>query len=331
MKIIFSELGEQQHKFFKSNLSEHGLLFLNQPIQDLLVPDAETEVLACFVNSKIDPVVLDKLPNLKLIAAMSTGYDHIDISECKKRGILVCNVPSYGENTVAEFTFALILAQTRKIYPAIKRVRENGEFSTEGFSGFDLKDKTLGVVGTGKIGKHVIRMAKGFEMNVVAYDPHENNELASSYGFKYASLDELLKISDIVTLHVPYLPATHHLINAEKFRLFKPSAILINTARGAVIDTQSLIMALVNKQISGAALDVLEEEGLVVDELSLLSGHPNEQQLKTSLINHELMHMDNVIVTPHNAFNTKEALDRIFQTTAENIKSFVSNTPINLV
>jgi D-lactate dehydrogenase len=279
------------------------------------------------VNSRVDKKVFSRLPNLKFIATRSTGFDHIDIAQAEKQNILVSNVPSYGENTVAEFTFALILALSRKIYPAIKRVHEQGLFSYEGLRGFDLKGKTIGVIGTGKIGARVIKIAQGFEMEVLAYDPHPREDL----GIKYATLEDLLKKSDIISIHVPYMPATHHLINEENLKLVKPTAILINTSRGGLVDTMALLTSLKQKQLAGAGLDVLEEEGYIIDELNLLKGHPNEEQLKTILADHELMQMDNVVVTPHNAFNTKEALERIFQTTAENIKSFQLKLPVNLV
>jgi D-lactate dehydrogenase len=182
-------------------------------------------------------------------------------------------------------------------------------------------------VGTGKIGARLIKIAQGFEMEILAYDPHPREDLEVSY----LPLNDLLSQADVVTIHVPYMPDTHHLLNINNLKLIKPSAILINTSRGGLVDTMALLTALKNGQLAGAALDVLEEEGYIVDELNLLSGHPNEQQLKTILANHELMQMDNVIVTPHNAFNTKEALERIINTSIDNIKAFISGTPQNTV
>jgi D-lactate dehydrogenase len=169
-------------------------------------------------------------------------------------------------------------------------------------------------------------------MEVIAYDPRPNEKLAAEYGFKYATLEELLRQSDVVTLHVPYMPATHHLINAENIKLVKPGCVMINTARGGLIDTAALIKALKDGTLAGAGLDVLEEEGFIKEEWQLVTeGHPNEGQLRTALADHELMYMDNVIVTPHNAFNTKEALMRILDTTAENLKGFAEGKPVNVV
>lgn len=292
----------------------------------------DSEILCSFINFHVDKAVLEKYPKLKFIATRSTGYDHIDLKACAAKNIQVSNVPTYGENTVAEFAFALLLSLSRKIYPAIKRVREEGHFNYDGLKGFDLKGKVLGIVGAGHIGMHMIRMAKGFEMHPVAYDPHPKEELAKEYGFEYLSLDDLLKQSDVVSLHVPYLPATHHLIDKEKFKLFKKGSILINTARGGLVETAALVEALASGRLAGAGMDVLEEEGFVKEEAHmLLYGHPNAEQLKTVLADHELMQMENVIITPHNAFNTQEALERILDTTIVNIQSFAQGRAVNLV
>ena len=328
MNIAFFETEDWEEEYFKQKLSGHSLTFHpgEGPAQA-----KEAEIVCNFIGFPLNQENLKDFPKLKYVTTRSTGYDHIDTKACQEKGVLVSNVPTYGENTVAEFAFALILALARKLYPAIKRVREEGHFSTLGLRGFDLRGKTLGVVGAGHIGMHVVRMAKGFEMNVLAYDPHPNQPLAQQYSFEYASLNDLLKKSDIVTLHVPYLPATHHLINAEKFRLFKKGAILINTARGGLVETESLIRALQDGTLAGAGLDVLEEEGFVKEEAHLLLEHPNEQELRTVLADHELMQMDNVLITPHNAFNSTEAIIRILDTTIENIQAFAKGAPINLV
>jgi D-lactate dehydrogenase len=254
-----------------------------------------------------------------LIATRSTGFDHIDLAAAKARGITVVNVPSYGENTVAEFAFALILALARRVIDADERVRETGTFSQTDLRGFDLAGKTLGVVGTGRIGAHLIRMAQGFDMKVIGFDAYPNTALAEKLGFPYVSLPELLAASDIVTLHVPYNQQTHHLINTETITHLKKGSYLINTARGAIVETEALIEALKSETLAGAALDVLEEE-TKLQEGSALSEENNY------LIAHP-----RVIVTPHVAFNTLEAVKRILDTTAENIKGFSAGSPINLV
>ncbi len=329
MKIVFLETKTWEAEYLKEKLSNNQLVFCES--QDLaLHPDCE--ILSNFVNSPAKKEVLDALPNLKYIATRSTGFDHIDISECKKRGIQVSNVPTYGENTVAEFTFALLLTLSRKIYSSIKQVKEQAKFSTESLSGFDLKGKTIGIVGTGHIGEHVVRIARGFEMKVKAYDPHAKLELTQKYEVEYLDLDSLLKQSDIVSLHIPYFKETHHIINSEKFKLFKKGSILLNTSRGGLVETAGLVKALKDQQIAGAGLDVLEEEGLLVHEDVLWQNkHPKAEELLTILADHELMHMENVIITPHNAFNSRQAVERILDTTVENINAFIGGRVINSV
>ncbi len=293
--------------------------------------DPEADTLCTFIESKIGAAEMDRFPALKLIATRSTGFDHIELGAAKERGITVANVPFYGENTVAEFTFALLLALSRRIIDADERVRE-GTFSPTGLRGFDIAGKTIGVVGTGHIGVHVIRMAQGFGMKVVAFDAYPNEDLSHTLGFTYATLPELLAQSDIITLHVPYNEHTHHLINRENIMNAKKGAYLINTARGAVVETDALVEALKSGTLAGAALDVLEEEGDLADEAALLTAeHPNADALKITLENHYLINHPRVIVTPHTAFNTTEAVERILNTTIDNIKHFAEGAPTNVV
>lgn len=283
--------------------------------------DTMTEVLGVFVEKKVDKAVFDKLPNLKLVVAMSTGYDHIDLATAKKRKIPVCNVPSYGENTVAEHAMALLLAISRRIYPSVKRVKE-GVFNYDGLRGFDLKGRTLGVVGTGHIGAHVIRMAKAFEMNILAYDPFPNAKLAEDLGFSYVTLNKLLAGSDVVTLHVPLLKTTKHLINKTNIKKIKQGAYIINTARGGLIDPEALVWGLETGRVAGAGLDVLEEEDEMQHPDHIISRHHSTSEMRAVLMDEILIDHPNVLITPHNAFNSLEALQRIMDTTIANVKAF---------
>ena len=293
--------------------------------------DPEAEVLCTFIDSPITATQMNRFPALKLIATRSTGFDHIDLADAKARGVMVANVPFYGENTVAEFAFALLLALSRKIIDADERVRA-GTFSPHGLRGFDLAGKTIGIIGTGHIGAHMVRMAQGFGMNVIGCDAYPNQDLSHALNFTYVSLPELLAQSDIITLHVPYNPHTHHLINSENIGAIKKGAYLINTARGAIVETDALVEALKAGILAGAALDVLEEEGeLSNEEALLISPHPNEASLKIALENHYLIDHPRVIVTPHLAFNTQEAVERILNTTIENIKQFAAGSPTHIV
>jgi len=292
---------------------------------------AEIEVLTTFIYSKVTGDMLMKMPKLKFIATRSTGFDHIDVQACKQHGILVSNVPSYGENTVAEQAFALLLALTRKIVPSVEQTRRN-DFSVDALQGVDLAKKTIGVVGTGRIGQHAIRMAKGFNMTVVAYDPFPKPELASELGFQYSELDNLLALSDVVTLHAPATKETFHLLDERRLRLMKPGAFLINTARGSLVDTQALARVLDQGHLAGVGLDVVEEENAMRDSGDILSPEFHSSvDLKTLLAGHILADHPRVLMTPHNAFNTREALARIITTSAENINAFLRGSPQNVV
>lgn len=288
------------------------------------------DIVSVFIYSHLSAAVIKKMPRLKLIATRSTGFDHIDLAACKKRKIAVANVPFYGENTVAEHTFALILALSRKVHQGYLRTIR-GDFSFDGLQGFDLKDKTIGIVGTGHIGIHAIRIAKGFGMNVIAYDLFKNNFMAETLGFKYVSFDDLLAQSDIISLHAPYRKETHHMINKENVKKIKPGALLINTARGGLVDTEALALALDQKILAGAGLDVLEGEELIKEERQILSTEYSVGRLKTLLQNHILLNRENVVITPHIAFNSREAFLRILETTVNNINAFLSGKMENII
>ncbi len=336
MKIAFFEIEKWEEPIIKERLKGHTLFFSSKPLEKKdLKKVKDFEILSVFIYSYIKKEMLGELKKLKLITTRSTGFDHINTEECKKRKIPVANVPTYGENTVAEHTFALLLALSRKLIESVERTRR-GNFELEGLRGFDLKGKTLGVVGCGNIGRHVVRIARGFEMKVLVFDVKPDTSFAKLHGFKYVPLNTLLAESDIVTLHVPLNSHTFHLLNARNMKLLKKGAILINTARGGLIETNALVQALKKKQLAGAALDVLEEECEIKEERQLLSSHfkqhtANKCDIQVALENHILLAQDNVIITPHNAFNSNEALMRILETDLANIRGFLKKGKINRV
>ncbi len=332
MKIAFFEVEDWQKDYLEKKLSGNELSFFAEPLSSDNISSATgCQIISPFIYSQINKDILRKLPDLKMITTRSTGFDHIDIQKAMEDKVVVCNVPFYGENTVAEHTFALILALSRKLFDSVERARK-GDFTLDGLRGFDLKDKTLGIVGLGHIGLHVARIAKGFEMTVLAYDPKEDKKLAKKIGFEYVDLKDLLVQSDIITLHAPDNEKTHHLINSGNISQIKKGTYLINTARGGLIETQSLLKALSDGTLAGAGLDVLEEECFVKEEAQLLSKEfPKTCDLKTVLQNHILLQQKNVIITPHNAFNSQEALMRILDTTVENITGFAARKPQNIV
>ena len=320
-----------EEAYVRERLQSDDITFHEGPFSKYTdLTDPEAEVLCIFIESHIGNAEMSRFPALKLIATRSTGFDHIDLAAAKERGVTVVTVPFYGENTVAEFTFALLLALSRRIIDADERVR-SGTFSPAGLRGFDLLGKTIGIIGTGHIGAHVIRMAQGFGMKVIAFDAYPNIDLSHTLNFTYLSLPELLAQSDVITLHVPYNPHTHHLINKENIVSIKKGAYLINTARGAVVETGVLVDALRNGILAGAALDVLEEEdGLKEEAMLLTMPHPNADAIKTVLEDHYLINHPRVIVTPHLAFNTTEAIERILNVTIKNIQDFTAGSPTNI-
>ncbi|MHA1946796.1 MAG: hydroxyacid dehydrogenase [Candidatus Hodarchaeales archaeon] len=331
MKIAIFEIKDWEIDYFQAHLKGHSLKFFEDPLTMKNASEAlDAEVISVFIYSKITEELFSHLPNLKFVATRSTGFDHIDLDACAKRQIFVSNVPYYGENTIAEHSFGLILALSRNIHKSYLRTIRN-DFSIEGLKGFDLKGKTLGVVGAGHIGLHVIRVAKAFDMTVLAYDVNRDQHLAEVLGFTYVSLADLLAGSDIISLHVPYNTHTHHLINKNNIRLIKKGAVLINTARGGIVDTEALLEALDQGILSGAGLDVLEGEELLLEDKRMVYD-PSDLETMTNLVkDHILLSKDNVVFTPHIAFYSQEALERIIDTTIENISAFSLGSKVNVV
>ncbi len=284
MKMAFFETEGWEEKFIREKFPRAKLFFNPNRVDELNLPsENDFEIISVFIDSRLTPKVLAYFRRLKFIAARSTGYDHINLSWCKDKGVAVSYVPGYGDHTVAEFAFGLILNLTRKIYRAIDQIKEAESFSLQGLRGIDLKGKTLGIVGTGRIGREMIKIAQGFGLNVLASDPYQDQEFAQKMGFKYAQLEELLRNSDIISLHCPHTAKTHHLINKDNISLIKKGAFIVNTARGGIIDTEALIAGLKEGILAGAGLDVLEEEGEIKDELNLLSkAQLHQEKLKTT-------------------------------------------------
>jgi D-lactate dehydrogenase len=304
-----------------AKLDTFGVGIFGGEVQDNLEMAAKYEVISPFIYSKMDKTVLDKLPNLKMVASRSTGIDHIDCEECKRRKIVVANVPEYGSHTVAEYAFSLLLAVAKRVVVAHQSV-EDGEFSPEGLTGVDVRGKTLGIIGVGKIGQNVVHIARGFGMKVLGVEQHQDPKLAKRLGFKYADLETCLKEADFVSIHVPLVPGTFHLINRQNIKLMKPGSYLINTSRGPVVEVEALVWALNHKILAGVGLDVTEEENEVEDSTTVTGERITKDDLKELLSFHLLRDRDDVVFTPHNAFNTREAIERIVETTVANIRAF---------
>ncbi|MCX6715728.1 MAG: NAD(P)-binding domain-containing protein [Candidatus Taylorbacteria bacterium] len=342
-KITFFEAGESEEKCLREELQKSSELrgfepeFINQKLNKSTVRMAvDSGIVSVFINSTVNKDIIEDLPKTKLLVTRSTGFDHINLACAAKKGLKVSNVPAYGSRTVAEYAFALILGLSRKTLEASHRIKEDHSFDVYGLMGFNLQGKTLGIVGTGRIGQNVAKIARGFDMNVIAYDTFPNNAAATEIGFKYVSLDELLAQSDIVTLHVPYCKDTHHLINKDNISKFKRGALLINTARGEVCDTEAIIMGVEKKILGGVGLDVVEGERNLKEESGKLFTrltdpvlHP--EQAKRLSDYRKLMRMPEVFITPHIAYYTIEAQNEIVKTTIENISAFLRGEEKNII
>lgn len=332
MRIVFLEIEEWEKQYLSKKLTGYSLEYYNEHLnEELLKKLNDVDILSVFIYSSLTAEVLDKMPKLKLIVTRSMGFDHIDMDYCKKHGITVSNVPIYGANTVAEHAFALLLAISRKIIPSVERTR-GGSFEVENIRGFDLHGKTIGVIGIGHIGKEVVKIAHGFGMKVIAYTRHPSEELAKELKVTFHTLNELLQLSDVITLHLPLSKETHHILNKRNIGKCKKGSVLINTARGGLIETEAILYALEKGIFKAVGLDVLEEECGIKEERELLTGKFIETcDLRTQLYNHVLLRREDVLITPHNAFNSTEALNTILHITAENIISFLKQKSINTV
>lgn len=333
MKLAYFDAADQEQTAIKEAFPDLEIKIIEKPLADAVSETADADIVSVFVSSFVKEEQLAQMQNIKLIATRSTGVDHIDLAACAARHVLVSNVPTYGQNTVAEHAFALILALSRKIFQSYERT-EKMDFDRQGLEGFDLLGKTLGVIGSGHIGRYAVKIGVGFGMKILVYDIKPDEALIKETGCRYVKdLDELLANSDVITVHIPFIPdKTHHLINMDNIKKIKRGAILVNTARGSIIDTAAILWALEEGILSGVGLDVIEEEGDTYDHVGLLSkGFPANKDINTLFRNHLLVARDDVILTPHNAFNSTEAKQRIFSTTVGNIKGFLAGQPVNLV
>lgn len=294
---------------------DHELTFLEPRLTAETVGLADGFDAVCvFVNDRLDADVLERLAEggVRVVALRCAGFNNVDLAAGERLGVKVVRVPAYSPHAVAEHTVALVLALNRKIHRAHARVRE-GNFSLEGLLGFDLHGRTVGIVGTGQIGALVARIMAGFGCDRVGFDVRANPE-CEAVGLKYVDLDELFAQSDILTLHCPLTPETRHMINAESIAQMKPGVMLINTSRGAVVDTKAVIDALKSRQIGSLGIDVYEEEGdYFFEDLS--------NNVIADDVLARLMTFPNVLVTGHQAFFTQEALEAIARTTLENLRA----------
>jgi D-lactate dehydrogenase len=296
----------------------HELAYFDARLEDVTAPLAEGFDAVCpFVNDRVDAATVAQLAagGTRLLTLRSAGFNHVDLDAAEAHGITVARVPAYSPYAVAEHTVALMLAVERKIHRAANRVRE-GNFSLEGLLGFDLRNKRVGIIGTGRIGQIVARIMRGFGCSIRAYDPMRNDDVRD-LGVRYVDLDTLFAECDVITLHCPLTPETYHLIDDEALRKVRPGVMIVNTSRGALIDTPAVIEALKDGRIGHLALDVYEEEGdLFFEDLS-------DRVIQDDVFS-RLLTFPNVLITAHQAFFTEEALRNIAETTLGNATAFAT-------
>lgn len=326
MKVAFFDAHKFEKKYFeKANIRfGHEITYFETRLTEQTASLAkEFNCACCFVNDILDKEALCKLKceNFRLIALRSAGFNNVNLKETKRLGLTVVRVPSYSPHAVAEHTIGLILALNRKIHKAYARTRD-WNFSLDGLVGFDLHGKTVGVIGTGKIGAVFSKIMKGFGCRVLAFDLIQNQKLIGDRVVDYVSLDELYRKSDIVSLHVPLVSETNHLIDFAALKKMKPGVILVNTSRGALINTSALVEGLKSGHIGGSALDVYEEE----EEVFF---HDHSSDVLQDDVLARLMTFPNVIMTSHQGFLTEEALRNIAEVTLQNISEFESGGPLS--
>ncbi len=342
MIIYFLETETAEQEFFAERLAAHDLRFVSQ-IDEI---EDNAEIVSIFINTTITPEFLDAHPRLRLIATRSTATDHLPLDACRARGVAVANVAFYGERTVAEHTFALILALSRRLREAMVAPKA-GRFSYAGARGFDLEGKTIGIIGMGHIGQHVAELANAFRMEVLAYDVDRPAELARTLHFAFVPLAELLAEAHVISLHAPLSAATYHILNRETLAQCRPGVLIINTARGSLIDSQALREALDSGHVGGAGLDVLQDERVMRQPVSHIiaanivqhlrsdaqahDAHDSDRvrELQELLLSDALLANLNVVFTPHVAFNSIEAVERLLTVTVETILAFADGRLIN--
>lgn len=296
---------------------QHDITYLEPRLTSRTAPLAAGFSAVCsFVNDRVDAEALDILcgGGTRLLALRSAGFNHVELPAASRLGIAVVRVPEYSPHAVAEHAICLLLALNRKVHRAFNRVRE-ANFSLDGLVGFDVHGKTFGIVGTGRIGQAVAHIARGFGCRIVAVDPSPDASLQAALGVAYVEPAELYRTADVISLHVPLTPATHHMLDAAAFAQMKRGVVLINTSRGALIDTRALIDALKTQHVGAAGLDVYEEEA------SVFFRDLSDQVLQDDILA-RLLTFSNVLITSHQGFLTREALANIAATTLESVRAF---------
>lgn len=338
-RMLVFDFKQSEKEFFETNsFEDYDISFfegsLNEKtLKNVSLSDKEdAEILSVFITSHINREVLEAFPKLKIITSRSTSCNHINLEECLEHDVAVTNVTKYGEVTVVQYTFGLIIALVRKIIPALFDMKKL-ENNSQNYVGRDLNTLTLGVVGTGTIGSKVCMLANFMGMKILAHDIKTKSELSEKFNVEYVDLNTLLKNSDIITLHLPYHDDNYHMFSHREFEKMKDSAYLINTSRGELVNTYALYKAVKEHKIQGCALDVGECEDLSFDMDNFVQKIPESTHncLGRALVIQKMAEIPNVIITPHIAHSTEEAVQDILETTMQSIKAFYQGKKLNRV
>jgi len=324
MKIIFFDVQDYEIDFLKKNCPKGVEVELFKGSIETFGGNFDADAISVFAINPVRAEALKKFKNLKYIFARSVGFSHIDKNYCASHSIKVFNTPHYGDYTIAEFAFGILLSVVRKIRQSSDAVK-NGDVNLGDFIGMELYSKTIGIIGLGAIGQKVAKIAEGFSMNVICHD------IVPKEGYNCVSLDELCARADIITLHAPLTVSNHYLLNAEMFEKMKDGVVIVNTARGEIVDTQALLCAIESGKIAFCALDVLECETLLMGGEKCCPDCHEESCLRKFFLNRRLLSHPNVLITPHVAYDTKEAIERILKITMQNIIAAQSGKYENVV
>ena len=329
-KMLIFDLREAEKKFFNENKFEnYEIKFFQESLNEKTVENISKEdlenamIISVFTTSEITEKVIEKFKNLRIVSTRSTDCEHIDFKPCINKNIAIINVEKYGNNSVAQFTFTLILALVRQLFPAILAVK-NSTCLQDNFTGRNLANLTLGIIGTGAIGASVCKIAHAFDMNILAYDINPKEELKEKYIVKYVEMDELLRNSDIVSLHLPYNKDTYHIMSRNEFKKMKNNSYFINVSRGELVNLDALLKYVKNGKLQGVGLDVVAcVDSNCLEDVKKIE-RSTLQCLEESNVVKELNSYSNVLITPHMSFETQESVDYILEKTFDGLKDFVS-------
>ena len=336
--LIFDYKKAEQNFFKKSRLDDYDIHFFEESLNETTVnnlPDnllEETTVVSVYVTSNVNNEVLSKFHNLMILSTRSSGYEHIDIQECCNKKIKVLNVENYDSKAIVQYTFGLMITLIRKILIAERDVREfNFEYNC--YIGRELDKLTIGVIGTGNVGSEMCRIAHAFGMKILALDIRKNQDIIDKYNVEYTDKITLLQNSDVITLHVPLNEQTREMISKREFAIIKPSAILLNTSRGELINTADLYDAIVTENLAGAGLDAMDCEEIAFNTHNMTSKikESNLECISKVFLTRRLAQLENVIVTPRVAYSTQDSIDRILETMFKSIEDCIQGGHTNQV